>query len=69
MTSNNDKKEGNFIWTEDEMINFCNILITSIEKNGCAPIQWNSVYEELKNFTRTCSVKTLKNKYDVMKRD
>ncbi|KMT12681.1 hypothetical protein BVRB_4g087790 isoform B [Beta vulgaris subsp. vulgaris] len=71
MTPTNDKKEGNFIWTDDDMITFCDILIASTdEKVKGRAIKWVLVQDEFEKRTkRKCPIKSMKNKYDWMRRD
>lgn len=71
MATTNDAKEGNYIWSDDEMVLFCEILIASFVKNGRGQgVKWSLVQKQLENeLSRKCPVKSLKNKYDSMKRD
>jgi hypothetical protein len=62
----------NFKWSDDpeyEKI-FCELCIKFIRKNGRVSFKWKEINQEFEAATkRKCQIKTLKNKFDTMKKD
>ncbi|KAK2383299.1 hypothetical protein P8452_38479 [Trifolium repens] len=62
----------NFKWSDDpeyEKI-FCELCIKFIRKNGRVSFKWKEINQEFEAaIKRNCQIKTLKNKFDTMKKD
>ncbi|KAL6548250.1 hypothetical protein OROGR_008671 [Orobanche gracilis] len=63
--------EEEITWTNDNIINFCEVCIDYITKNGRGQLmRWRNI-EELftKKTNKQCNFKSLKNKFDSMKKE
>ena len=70
-SNNHEQNTGNFIWMDEYIILLCDVCLQYIMKNGRKQsFKWRELEQEFKRITnRKCSDKSLKNKYDSMKRD
>lgn len=71
MDSSKDTVEGiNFRWTDEYEKIFCELCIKFIRKNGRVSFRWKEINQEFETMVnRKCSCKSMKNKYDAMKKD
>ncbi|KAJ1440764.1 Myb/SANT-like domain [Sesbania bispinosa] len=59
-----------FKWTNEYEKTFCELCIKFIMKNGRVPFKWKEINKEFETIiNRKCSDKTLKNKFESMKKD
>ncbi|KAL6520473.1 hypothetical protein OROHE_017061 [Orobanche hederae] len=67
----NEKGEGTFKWSDDDVKIFCDICINFIRKNGRGTtFNWKTITTYLnQKLNRNCTPKVLKNKFDAMKKD
>ncbi|KEH32558.1 Myb/SANT-like DNA-binding domain protein [Medicago truncatula] len=73
MASNGENMDGGmtFKWTENDHEKiFSELCIKFIRKNGRVSFRWKEINQEFESIIkRKCVDKTLKNKYDYMKKD
>lgn len=70
MAPNKDTEEG-INWTNENIVKFCEVCIDYVTKNGRGQLmRWREI-EDLftEKVGKQCSFKSLKNKYDSMKKD
>ena len=70
-SNNHVQNTGNFIWIDEYIIILCDVCLQYIMKNGHKQsFKWYELEQDFIRITNhKCSDKSLKNKYDSMKRD
>ena len=69
--NNNMQNSGSFTWTDEYVIILCDICLQYIMRNGRKQsFKWHELELEFMRISnRKCGEKSLKNKYDAMKKD
>ncbi|XP_074313642.1 uncharacterized protein LOC141648830 [Silene latifolia] len=71
MELGNEKKDGNFRWTDNDVTVLCEVCINYIHKNGRGQaFRWHEIHKEVQEKTgRKYQFKSMKNKFDSMRTD
>ncbi|KAK9741559.1 hypothetical protein RND81_03G113300 [Saponaria officinalis] len=71
MELDNEKKDGNFRWTDNDVTVLCEVCINYIHRNGRGQaFRWHEIHEEVQEKSGPkYQFKSVKNKFDSMKAD
>lgn len=71
MSTKNDVDVVTFSWTDEYVVIFCDVCINFITKNGRGQtFRWRDIQDQFADKVgKKCHFKSLKNKYDAMKKD